>query len=146
MRRPHPLDSASPVSQIVYDRYRKGSAIMHPLLTVAAGLVVGAMGVRLAKSVKTRESLKSSAATGLETARSGLIQARGGARGAALSGLSVVERSSAGLRRRLETPPDRTEVVDPPASGPVRKKSVSRTRAGGTSKASRKTKPEQAPA
>ncbi len=119
---------------------------MHPLLTVAAGLVVGAMGVRLAKSAKAREALKSSAAAGLETARSGLSQARGGARGAALSGLSVIERSSAGLRRKLGTPSGSTEVVDPPAPGPKRKKAASRTRAGGTSRASRKTKPEQAPA
>jgi hypothetical protein len=58
---------------------------MHPLFTVTAGLVVGVMGVRLAKSANARKALQSTAARGGETVRTGLNQARTGVRDAAVS-------------------------------------------------------------
>lgn len=62
---------------------------MYPLLVFATGLLAGAAGVRLLKGVKG--PLK---ATGQ--------QATGAVRGAAVSGLSAIERTSACLRTKLE--------------------------------------------
>ena len=79
---------------------------MHPLFTLIAGLAVGVMGVRLAKSANTRKALQSTAATGGETVRTGLNQARSAVRDAAVSGLQTIEKTSAALREKLNnTPP-----------------------------------------
>ena len=81
---------------------------MHPLFTLAAGLTVGVMGVRLAKSASARKALQSTAATGGETVRIGLNQARSGVRDATISGLETIEKTSSALRRKLNnTPPER---------------------------------------
>lgn len=62
---------------------------MYPLLVFATGVLAGAAGVRLLKGVKG--PLK---ATGQ--------QATGAVRGAAVSGLSAIERTTACLRTKLE--------------------------------------------
>jgi hypothetical protein len=81
---------------------------MHPLFTVTAGLVIGVMGVRLAKSANARKALQSTAARGGETVRTGLNQARTGVRDAAVSGLKTIEKTSATLQRKLtDTPPEK---------------------------------------
>ncbi len=87
---------------------------MHPLFTVIAGVAVGVMGVRLAKSANTRKALQSTAATGAGMVHTGLNHARSGVRDAVVSGLTTIEKTSAALRRKLDnTPPN--QVPDTPA-------------------------------
>ena len=87
---------------------------MHPLFTLVAGLVVGVMGVRLAKSANARKALQSTAARGGETVRTGLDQARTGVRDAAASGLKTIEKTSVALQRKLNnTAPEK--APDTPA-------------------------------
>ena len=87
---------------------------MHSLFTLVAGLVVGVMGVRLAKSADARKALQSSAARSGETVRTGLNQARTGVRDAAVSGLKTVEKTSVALQRKLNnTAPEK--APDTPA-------------------------------
>jgi hypothetical protein len=70
---------------------------MWRLLTFAAGVVAGAVGVRALKKAEAPEKL-----TGLaHKARSGLDKAGEGLRDATVSGLSAVEKSSASLRAKL---------------------------------------------
>ena len=78
---------------------------MHPLFTLVAGVVVGVMGVRLTKSANAQKALQLTAARGGETVRTGLDQARSGVREAAVSGLETIEKTSAGLRRKLSNSP-----------------------------------------
>lgn len=81
---------------------------MNPLFVLIAGVAVGVMGVRVAKSANTRKVLQSTAATGEETVRTGLNQARSGVLDATVSGLETIERTSAALRRKLNnTPPEK---------------------------------------
>ena len=79
---------------------------MYPLLVVATGVLAGAAGVRLLKGVK--EPLK---ATGQ--------QASGAVRGAAVSGLSALERTSACLRTKLEPEAAPAAAPDSAASDTV---------------------------
>ncbi len=79
---------------------------MHPLFTVIAGVAVGVMGVRLAKSSNPRKILQLTAATGGETVRTGLNQTQSVVRCVAVSGLTTIEKTSAALRDKLNnTPP-----------------------------------------
>ncbi len=75
---------------------------MHPLFTVIAGIAVGIVGVRLGKSASTRKALQSTAATGRETVRADWNQTRGAVRGAAVSSLKTIEKTSAALREKLD--------------------------------------------
>ena len=75
---------------------------MHPLFTLAAGLAVGIMGVRLAKSANARTALQRTTSAGGETMRTGLSQARRGVREAAVSGLKTIEKTSVALQRKLD--------------------------------------------
>lgn len=84
---------------------------MHPFLTFASGVLLGVAGIRLLKTVKAPESLKTAAGSLGDKARHGLDQAQAGLRDATVSGLSAIERSSANLRDRLVTAP-----AEPPAS------------------------------
>ncbi|MCW2248582.1 hypothetical protein M2352_004242 [Azospirillum fermentarium] len=77
--------------------------MMYPLLVFATGLLAGAAGVRLLKGVKG--PLK---ATGQ--------QATGAVRGAAVSGLSAIERTSACLRTKLE--PEAAAAAAPETTEP----------------------------
>ena len=86
---------------------------MNPLFTLAAGVVVGVMGVRLAKSADSQKAMQSTAA-GRETLRTGLNQARSGVREAAVSGLKTIESTSAALRQKLENMSPK-ELPDIPA-------------------------------
>lgn len=70
---------------------------MLPLLPFAAGLVAGAIAVRLLRNEKTRDGLDKVQ----EKARLGLEKAQESLRGATISGLSAVESSSAAMKRRL---------------------------------------------
>lgn len=72
---------------------------MLPVLTFAAGLIVGAAGYRALKKSKSGVNLRAAG----DAARDGLGKAQSGLRQAAVSGLSAVERSSANLRVKLET-------------------------------------------
>ena len=87
---------------------------MNPLFTLIAGVAVGVVGVRVAKSANTRKVLQSTAATGGETVRTGLNQAQSGLLDAAVSGLETIERTSAALRRKLNnTPPEEMPDTGP---------------------------------
>lgn len=78
---------------------------MLPVLTFAAGVLAGVIGVKMLKKAKQSDALRAAAATRLETvgdrAREGLDKAQSGLRQAAVSGLSAVEKSSASLRAKL---------------------------------------------
>lgn len=72
---------------------------MHPLLTFAGGLLAGIIGVRVLNKAPAVAAAK---LEGLgDKARSGLSEVREGLRGAAVEGLSAVEKSSAALRGKL---------------------------------------------
>lgn len=94
---------------------------MLPVLTFAAGLIVGAAGYRALKKSKSSVNFRAAG----DAARDGLGKAQSGLRQAAVSGLSAVERSSANLRVKLETvPAEADEPVSaadaaPEASAPV---------------------------
>ena len=89
---------------------------MHPLFRLVAGVAVGVMGVRLAKSASSRKALQSTAATGGETVRTGLNHARSGVRDAAVSGLKTIEKTSAALRHKLNNMPPQ-QAPDAPSQG-----------------------------
>ena len=78
---------------------------MNPLFMLFAGIAVGAMGVRLAKSSNLPKALQSTALTSGQAVRTGLNQAGSGVRGAAVLGLQTVEKTSAALQRKLNTTP-----------------------------------------
>lgn len=88
---------------------------MLPVLTFAAGLIVGAAGYRALKKSKSSVNLRAAG----DAARDGLGKAQSGLRQAAVSGLSAVERSSANLRVKLETvPAEAEEPVSAAAAAP----------------------------
>ena len=78
---------------------------MNPLFMLFAGIAVGAMGVRLAKSSNLPKALQSAALTSSQAVRTGLNQAGSGVRGAAVLSLETVEKTSAALQRKLNTTP-----------------------------------------
>ena len=89
---------------------------MLPLLTFASGLVAGIIGVRLIKTVKAPEGLRAATSERLATindkARHGFDQAQTGLRQATVSGLTVIEKSSASLRSKLTPTPADAQVSD----------------------------------
>jgi hypothetical protein len=74
---------------------------MHPVLMFSAGLLTGIVGIRLAKKAGTSTTAHDLG----EKTRHGVDQARDGLRKATVDGLAAVERASASLRGRLESPP-----------------------------------------
>lgn len=96
---------------------------MLPLLPFAAGLLAGAVAVKLLRAPRTREELDKVQ----DKARHGLEKAQDKLRDAAISGLAAVENSSAAMKLRLsaaraetsETEPQSTPVAStpPPAAG-----------------------------
>ena len=87
---------------------------MLPLLTFASGIVAGIVGVKLLKNAKTPQSLHDLG----DKARGGLDKAGAGLRDVTVSGLSAIEKSTAGLRARLVPAEAETEVVAEPAPKP----------------------------
>lgn len=95
---------------------------MNPLLTLLAGLVTGAIGVRMATSAKVPAKLQDAAGAGAAAARDGFSAARSGMRDAAAAGLGSIEQASARLRTKLrETGNEPVQPVDdtPAAAMPV---------------------------
>lgn len=115
----------------------------HPLFNLAAGILVGAMGVRVAKSLPKRAPRAPSPAMGPNGALSSPGGARNQARGSARSDSSSEERTSAS-GSRLEDLPDTTEFAVPSASNSAREEPKVRTGRRKTSKALSKTKQGQA--
>lgn len=94
---------------------------MLPLLPFAAGLLAGAVAVKLLRAPRTREELDKVQ----DKARHGLEKAQDKLRDAAISGLAAVENSSAAMKLRLsaaraetsEAAPQSTPVAStPPAA------------------------------
>lgn len=85
---------------------------MLPVLTFAAGLIVGAAGYRALKKSKSGANLRAAG----DIAREGLDKAQCGLRQAAVSGLGAVERSSANLRVKLETAAEAPPAAETPAT------------------------------
>lgn len=84
---------------------------MFPLLPFVAGLVAGAVAVRVLRNAEPGEPLGKVG----ERARSGLEKTRETLRGAAVAGLGAVESSSGALKQRLmagqaESAPEPTEA------------------------------------
>jgi hypothetical protein len=118
---------------------------MLPLLPFAAGLLAGAVAVRLMRSEGTRAGLEKLQ----DKTRGGLGKAQDKLRDATLSGLSAVENSSAAMRRRLSAgkdaapqaavpaQPDAPSALDAapakPKRAPARTAGTSRKRTGKTS-------------
>lgn len=75
---------------------------MNPIVTLAAGIVLGALGVRYGQRRRPLTAIRDSKDAGTALIRDGLDRAGSQMRGAAISGLSVVERQSGQLRQRLE--------------------------------------------
>lgn len=90
---------------------------MHPLLTFASGLLLGVAGIRLLKTVKAPEGLKSAAGTLGDKARHGIDRAQTGLRDATVTGLSAIERSSANLRGRLAPAAPAEATPEPKPAG-----------------------------
>ncbi|MFT3759642.1 hypothetical protein [Thauera sp.] len=70
---------------------------MFPLLPFVAGVLTGAVALRLAKADKTKAGVEA----GVEKARAGMEKAQGTLRGAAVSSLEAIENASARARKRL---------------------------------------------
>lgn len=75
---------------------------MNPIVTLAAGVVLGALGVRYGQKLGSSRAISDKTAAGTALLRDGLQRAGNDLRGAAVSGLSVVEKQSGQLRQRLE--------------------------------------------
>ena len=127
---------------------------MHPFLTLAAGVAFGVIGVRLVKSAKPQVLLQSSASSGIQAVRSSLAQTQSGARSAAVSGLSGIEKASAALRQKLGStsnaastfePTSVSELTPTPASEPVPKKAPYRPSGRKAGTVSRKAREGQNP-
>ena len=100
---------------------------MLPFLTFASGIVAGIVGVKLLRNVKAPDSLGSLG----DKARSGLDKAGAGLRDATVSGLSVLEKSTAHLRDKLAPAAEPTAVDEAAAPDvavpvPVAKKAAPR--------------------
>lgn len=97
---------------------------MLPLLPFAAGLLAGAVAVKLLRAPRTREELDKVQ----DKARHGLEKAQDKLRDAAISGLAAVENSSAAMKLRLsaakvETPqaaPQNAPVESAPPAAPAK--------------------------
>lgn len=96
---------------------------MLPLFTFASGIMAGVVGVHLLKKAKAPAAIKSMA----DKARSGFDKAGGELREATLSGLNVVDKSSASLRAKLtgEVPPSADEPAPETAAAEPTPKSSS---------------------
>ncbi|NPD15002.1 hypothetical protein HOY34_07265 [Xinfangfangia sp. D13-10-4-6] len=75
---------------------------MNPIVTLAAGIVLGALGIRCGQKVGSGKAISDKTAAGTALLRGGLQRAGNDLRGAAVSGLSLVEKQSGQLRQRLE--------------------------------------------
>ncbi|MCR6629146.1 MAG: hypothetical protein NVV74_03310 [Magnetospirillum sp.] len=114
---------------------------MLPLLTFASGLVAGIVGVRLLKTVTAPEGLKAATGSLGDKARQGLDQAQSGLRSAALSSLTAIEKSSASLRGKLETPPVEAVPEAAEAAQPARKAVPRKAKAASPAKSAETPKP-----
>ncbi len=74
---------------------------VHPILVVAAGAAIGALGVRMTKS----SGLLRQGGAARQAATSAAEGAASAARDAAAAGLGAVERGAAALRRKLDDAP-----------------------------------------
>lgn len=93
---------------------------MNPIVTLAAGIVLGALGVRYGRKAGPLPALRNRKDAGTALIRDGLDRAGSQLRGAAITGLSVVEKQSGQLRQKLE---GEVAVLEPEAP-----KKVSRTK------------------
>lgn len=75
---------------------------MNPIVTLLAGAVLGALSVRYGQRLGSKAAIRDKTAAGTALLRDGLQRAGDELRGAAVSGLSVVEKQSGHLRQRLE--------------------------------------------
>lgn len=86
---------------------------MNPIVTLAAGAVLGALGVRYGLRRDPRAAIRSGGQAGTALLRDGIDRAGDQLRGAAISGLSAVEAQSGALRQRLEgAAPEAQEPTD----------------------------------
>lgn len=89
---------------------------MLPLLPFAAGLLAGAVAIRLLRNAKTREGLDKVQ----DKARHGLEKTQDKLRDAAISGLAAVENSSSALKQRLSAAKaDAPQDAPQPAASPA---------------------------
>ncbi len=102
---------------------------MLPLFPFIVGLAVGSAAIGLYRNKSTQDNLKNATSKLKEKS----TQAQETLRHAAVSGLNMIESSSARLRDRLQADPEMPDVT--PA-----KKSVSRTRKRSTSKPATKNR------
>lgn len=107
---------------------------MLPLLTFASGIVAGIVGVKLLKNAKTPQSLHDLG----DKARGGLDKAGAGLRDVTVSGLSAIEKSTAGLRARLVPAEAEAEVVAE-APKPKKRTAAKKTDAAAPAKPRRRT-------
>ena len=104
MRPPHFWrGSADPV--LTWRDQAEGQERHDPILTLAAGVVLGALGVRYALQRDANSAIRSGKEAGTALLRGGIDRAGGQSRGAAISGLAAVETQSCALRQRLEGVP-----------------------------------------
>lgn len=108
---------------------------MLPLLTFASGIVAGIVGVKLLKNAKTPQSLHDLG----DKARGGLDKAGAGLRDVTVSGLSALEKSTAGLRARLTPAEAEAEVVAEPAPKPKRRTAAKKADTTAPAKPRRRT-------
>ncbi|HYG85241.1 MAG TPA: hypothetical protein VD978_03200 [Azospirillum sp.] len=116
---------------------------MYPLLTFASGLIAGAVGLRLLKSVQAPKDLKAATLSGIGTvgakAQSGVDLAQTAVREAAVSGLSAIEKTSAHLRSKLTTAPEEPPSEHTPPA--IKKVKTPRTRRAAVKTAAGETTP-----
>lgn len=106
---------------------------MNPIVTLAAGIVLGALGIRYGQKRGSLRAIRQSGETGTALIRGGLDRAGNQLRGAAVSGLAVVEKQSGQLRQRLEGGPEEP-VPEPPKKVSRAKRSPRKTPAATAAK------------
>lgn len=116
---------------------------MLPLLTFASGIVAGIVGVKLLKNAKTPQSLHDLG----DKARGGLDKAGTSLRDVTVSGLSAIEKSTAGLRARLIPAEAEAEVVAEaePAPKPKKRAAAKKAEAATPAKPRRRAAKQAAP-
>ena len=118
---------------------------MVPLLTFATGLVIGIAGVRLLRSATLDASATPSADDIGQKARQGFDRGRSGLREAAVSGLTAVERTSAGLREKLAPEPSAQPPATAEAEAPAEAPPAAKPKARRPPRKAAKKAPEAAP-
>lgn len=108
---------------------------MNPLFTLAAGIVVGVLGVRSGRRAASGRSTAGKTVPSDRSVRAEVVNAGDELRRTAVSGLSALEKGSKNLRQRLhDDEPSEPAPSAPPTKARKRTRKASNISSGGQGK------------